>query len=141
MTRTARECSVATVSFLCFPSRLPTLTAVISSSSPASTHRTGAVRKSFSVSEPGARLKQSLTCWSSTGIFPHSKSSSPPYFLGMLATSMKVDRVGSTSLCDRMNILEVVIGSNHFLIQPHTVGKKEGAPIIWQSLELTSNEV
>ena len=29
-----------------------------------------------------------------------------------------------------MNILEVVIGSNHFLIQPQTVGKNEGAPMI-----------
>lgn len=30
-----------------------------------------------------------------------------------------------------MNILEVVIGSNHFLIHPQTVGKKEGAPMIY----------
>jgi len=31
---------------------------------------------------------------------------------------------------ERMKILEVVIGSNHFLIQPQTVGKNAGAPII-----------
>lgn len=31
---------------------------------------------------------------------------------------------------ERMKILEVVIGSNHFFIQPQTVGKKAGAPMI-----------
>jgi len=31
-----------------------------------------------------------------------------------------------------MNIFEVVMGSNHFLIHPQTVGKKEGAPMIWE---------
>ena len=30
-----------------------------------------------------------------------------------------------------MKILDVVIGSNHFLIHPQTVGKKAGAPMIW----------
>jgi hypothetical protein len=30
-----------------------------------------------------------------------------------------------------MNILETVTGSNHRLIQPHTVGKKDGAPTIY----------
>ena len=30
-----------------------------------------------------------------------------------------------------MKILDVVMGSNHFLIQPQTVGKKDGAPIIY----------
>ncbi len=30
-----------------------------------------------------------------------------------------------------MKILEVVMGSNHFLIQPQTVGKKDGAPMIY----------
>ena len=95
-TRTARECSVAIVSFLCFPSILPTLTALISSSSPASTHRTGAVRKSFSTSAPGLMLRQSRTCWSRMGIFPHSKSSFPPYFLGIFSISMNEDRVGRT---------------------------------------------
>lgn len=29
-----------------------------------------------------------------------------------------------------MKIFEVVMGSNHLLIQPQTVGKKEGAPMI-----------
>ena len=67
---------------------------------------------------------------SSCGIFPHSKSSCPPYFLGMFSISMKDDSVGRTSFGDRMKILEVVMGSNHFLIQPQTVGKKEGAPMI-----------
>ena len=32
-----------------------------------------------------------------------------------------------------MKIFEVVIGSNHFLIQAQTVGKKAGAPIIYSS--------
>ena len=129
-TRTARECSVATVSILCFPSMLPTPSAVISSSSPASTHLTGAVRNSLSVSGPADMLRQSLTCWSKTGSFPHSKSNSPPYLMGMLSISMKEVRVGKTSCWDSMNILDVVIGSNHFLIQLQTVGKKEGAPMI-----------
>jgi hypothetical protein len=34
-----------------------------------------------------------------------------------------------------MNIFDVVIGSNHFLIQPQTVGKKAGAPMIYEVLE------
>lgn len=59
--RVASECKVAIGSSLCFPSRLPTLRAVISPSSPASIQRTGAVRNSFSVSEPGAMVKHCLT--------------------------------------------------------------------------------
>jgi len=43
---------------------------------------------------------------------------------------MNAVRVGSTSEGERMKILEVVTGSNQRLIQPQTVGKKEGAPII-----------
>lgn len=31
-----------------------------------------------------------------------------------------------------MKILEVVMGSNHRFIQPQTVGKKTGAPMIWK---------
>jgi len=31
---------------------------------------------------------------------------------------------------ERMNILETVMGSNQRLIQPQTVGKKTGAPMI-----------
>lgn len=46
--------------------------------------------------------------------------------------SMKDVRVGRTSLAERMNIFEVVIESNHFLIQPQTAGKNEGAPMIWR---------
>ncbi len=59
--RVASECKVATGSFLCFPSTLPTPRAVISPSSPASIQCTGAVRNNFSVSEPGARVKHCLT--------------------------------------------------------------------------------
>lgn len=44
--------------------------------------------------------------------------------------SMKEVSVGKTSWVERMKILEVVMGSNHFLIQPQTVGKKDGAPMI-----------
>jgi hypothetical protein len=43
---------------------------------------------------------------------------------------MKEVRVGFTSVAERMKILEVVTGSNQRLIQPQTVGKKAGAPII-----------
>lgn len=132
--RVASECKVATSSFLCFPSKLPTPRAVISPSSPASIQRTGAVRNNFSVSEPGTRVKHCLTWGSSNGNFPHSKSSLPPYFLGMSSISMKEVSVGKTSWLDRMKILEVVMGSNHFLIQPQTVGKKDGAPMIYERL-------
>ena len=52
----------------------------------------------------------------------------------MLAGSMKDSRVGRRSWCERMKILEVVIGSNQRLIQPQTVGKKTGAPIIYFSI-------
>ena len=75
-------------------------------------------------------VKHCLIWGSSTGSFPHSKSSLPPYFLGILSISMKEVSVGRTSWLDRMKILEVVMGSNHFLIQPQTVGKKDGAPMI-----------
>lgn len=33
-----------------------------------------------------------------------------------------------------MKIFDVVIGSNHFLIHPQTVGKNAGAPMIWEKL-------
>ena len=39
-------------------------------------------------------------------------------------------RVGFTSDAERMKIFDVVTGSNHRLIQPQTVGKNAGAPII-----------
>jgi hypothetical protein len=48
----------------------------------------------------------------------------------MLDGSIKEVRVGSTSGAERMKIFEVVPGSNQRLIQPQTVGKNEGAPII-----------
>ena len=38
--------------------------------------------------------------------------------------------VGLTSAAARMKILETVTGSNQFLTQAQTVGKKEGAPMI-----------
>lgn len=63
------------------------------------------------------------------GKFPYVKSSFPPYFFGILSTSMKEERVGRTSCWARINILEVVIGSNHFLTHPQTTGKNEGAPM------------
>ena len=46
---------------------------------------------------------------------------------------MKDSRVFFMSEWERMKIFEVVIGSNHFFIQPQTVGKKAGAPIICQA--------
>lgn len=46
--------------------------------------------------------------------------------------SIKAERVERTSFSGMMKILDVVIGSNHFLIQPQTVGKNDGAPIICQ---------
>jgi hypothetical protein len=48
----------------------------------------------------------------------------------MLDGSMNEVRVGCTSDADRIKILEVVPGSNQRLIQPQTVGKNAGAPII-----------
>ena len=44
---------------------------------------------------------------------------------------MNDERVGLTSDGERMKILEVVTGSNQRFIQPQTVGKKAGAPMIW----------
>ena len=41
--------------------------------------------------------------------------------------------VGWTSFEDNTKILETVTGSNHRLIQLQTVGKKDGAPMIWVS--------
>lgn len=52
--------------------------------------------------------------------------------------SIKAERVGRTSFSGMMNIFDVVIGSNHFLIQPQTVGKNEGAPIIYREDFLVS---
>ena len=92
---------------------------------------TDAVRNNLSASvDLEERLRTARTAGSRTGVKPHSKSKSPPNFLGMFSMSMKAVSVGRTSLAERMNIFEVVIGSNHFLIQPQTVGKNEGAPMI-----------
>lgn len=49
----------------------------------------------------------------------------------MFSGSMKAVSVGRTSECERMKILETVTGSNQRLIQPQTVEKKTGAPMIW----------
>lgn len=59
----------------------------------------------------------------------------------MFAMSMKAVRVGSTSWAERMKIFEVVMGSNHFLIQPQTVGKNAGAPIIWRESQSSEHVV
>jgi hypothetical protein len=48
----------------------------------------------------------------------------------MFSGSMYFSRVDFMSEAERMNILETVMGSNHRLIQPQTVGKKAGAPMI-----------
>jgi len=64
------------------------------------------------------------------GMSPNSNSSWPPYFFGMLTGSIKDSSVFFMSWWLRMKILEVVIGSNHFLIQDQTVGKNAGAPIM-----------
>ena len=73
--------------------------------------------------------KESAMAGSSMGMSPKLKSSFPPYFLGIFSSSMYCRSVGFTSLAERMKILETVIGSNHRLTQPQTVGKNEGAPI------------
>lgn len=126
--------SVPMTSLRSLPCSLPTPSAIRSPSSP-SIHRTGAVRNVSSAEEifEGSRSRTLRTAESSTGFIPHSKSSSPPNFFGMLAMSINAESVGNTSWEDSMKIFEVVIGSNHFLIHPHTVGKNEGAPIIYHS--------
>ena len=43
---------------------------------------------------------------------------------------MNLLSVGFISAFERMKILETVTGSNQRLTQPHTVGKKDGAPMI-----------
>lgn len=136
--RAACACSVATFSFRATLFILPTLIAIKSPPGP-SIHLTGSVRKGFNASGPGAeRLSTSSTALSRTGVTPHSKSRPPPNFLGMFSMSIKAERVGRTSFSGMMKIFEVVIGSNHFLIQPQTVGKNEGAPIICQDEFLVS---
>lgn len=40
-----------------------------------------------------------------------------------------------------MKILDTVIGSNHLLIQPHTVGKNEGAPMICGTSQMTHKQL
>lgn len=47
---------------------------------------------------------------------------------------MKEVKVGFTSEAERMKIFDVVPGSNQRLIQPQTVGKKLGAPMIYRLL-------
>jgi len=61
---------------------------------------------------------------------PNSQSRLPPYFFGIFAGSIKVESVRYVFSSVRMKIFDVVIGSNHLLIQPQTVGKNEGAPMI-----------
>jgi hypothetical protein len=40
-------------------------------------------------------------------------------------------KVDVTSDADRIKILDVVEGSNHFVMNPQMVGKKAGAPMIY----------
>lgn len=40
-----------------------------------------------------------------------------------------------------MKILLTVIGSNQFLIQDHTVGKKEGAPMIYFGITISIQDM
>lgn len=130
--RAACACSVATLSFRATPFILPTPSAIKSPSGP-SIHLTGSVRNGFNASGPvSERVSTSSTALSRTGVTPHSKSRPPPNFLGMFSMSINALRVGRTSFSGMIKIFEVVIGSNHFLIQPQTVGKNEGAPIICQ---------
>lgn len=134
-TRVARACRTATRSLCCFPSKVPTLSAVISPSSPlspSSIHLMGDARKRVSASFVDSMLRCCLMFGSRFGIFPYSKSSFPPYFFGIFSISIKEERVGRTSCCARMNIFEVVMGSNHFLTQPQTTGKNEGAPMTFE---------
>lgn len=67
---------------------------------------------------------------SNTGSIPYVKSNLPPYFFGIFSGSMYSSRLEVRVEEESMKILDTVIGSNHFLIQPHTVGKKDGAPMI-----------
>ena len=90
----------------------------------------GDANNKVSASTVGSIVKCCLIFGSKFGSFPNSKSSLPPYFLGISSISIKEERVDRTSCWGRMNILEVVIGSNHFFTQPQTTGKNEGAPMI-----------
>src|ERR1700722_887212 len=64
------------------------------------------------------------------GSIPKSQSKFPPYLLGKSSGCIKDESVDLTSCFPSINIFETVTGSNHRLIQPQTVGKKAGAPII-----------
>lgn len=112
------------ISCLSFPAVLPTATVSFLSTS----KMTGPSVQPFS---PPKSASVFLASESRFGNEPHCQSSCPPYCVGMPAGSMKEESVGVTSEAERMKILEVVTGSNQRLIQPQTVGKKYGAPIIY----------
>lgn len=72
---------------------------------------------------------------SSTGSWPNSHWSFPPYATGKSSSLINVLSILAESVADKTCILDVVIGSNHFLIHPHTVGKYDGAPTILEKLQ------
>ena len=125
--------------FLSTPFTEPAAKACISS--PESSQYMGPLGKVLGLVDGLLEGSQEITlsrAGSGRGSSPQEKGRVPPYFMGMLVGSMNDSRVDFMSCVERMKILEVVIGSNHFLIQDQTVGKKEGAPMIWFMISLGS---
>jgi hypothetical protein len=115
---------VAKTSLLCLPSSTPT--ARITSFSSLETHLIGPCTQSVSMSPNNC-----LVSSSNSGCMPNSHSWLPPNRFGRSSSSMYFVKVDVTSEADRIKILDVVAGSNHFVMNPQMVGKKAGAPMIY----------
>ena len=115
---------VAKTSLLCLPSSTPT--ARITSFSSLETHLIGPCTHSVSMSPNNC-----LVSSSNSGCIPNSHSWLPPNRFGRSSSSMYFVKVDVTSEADRIKILDVVAGSNHFVMNPQMVGKKAGAPMIY----------
>lgn len=115
---------VAKTSLLCLPASSPTARTTFFSS--LETHLIGPCTHSASMSPINC-----LVSSSNSGCMPNSHSWLPPNRFGRSSTSMNFVKVDATSAVDRMKILDVVAGSNHFVMNPQMVGKKAGAPMIY----------
>lgn len=60
---------------------------------------------------------------------PKFQSRFPPNRFGMSSISIYLNRVGRTSAAGSIEIFDVVAASNHFVMKPQTMGKKDGAPM------------
>ena len=118
---------LATLSPLSSPSLFPAATTNLLPF-PCSIHFSG---PSGSEAFGGNHFNTLLTSGSSLGCMPCWYSNSPPNLLAIFSISTYFCSVGKTSEGCRMCSFLTVLASTHLLIQPKTVGKKEGAPMTW----------